>query len=347
MNKILLGLSGGTDSAVAAAILKEKGFEVIGCFLMMTENSHESSPDALAALSVAEHLGISLVMRDVGDIFKEKVSDYFIREYLSGRTPNPCVMCNPNVKIHSLLNTADEMGIEMIATGHYALTGYSEKYGGTVLKASPSKKDQSYFLGMLTPKQTERLVFPLGEFNSKQEIREYAKRLSLPNAEKPDSLEICFIPDNDYGKYICEKGNYTPCEGNFLDNEGRIIGRHSGIINYTVGQRKGLGAFGEPRYVKHINAGDNTVTLCKKDERYEMSLEAESLSYAVRVHPEKSFIGRVKIRSTAKAQEGVITVTGDTFRVDFKEAVLAPTPGQTAVIYDSDDTVIGAGVIIR
>lgn len=345
MNKILLGLSGGIDSAVAASVLKEQGYTPVGCYLFLTENSLNDTTAYQNARKAAEKLGIEFTAEDYCERFKENVSDYFIKEYLSGKTPNPCIRCNPTVKIRSLTDTADKYGIEKIATGHYALTAYSEKYASTVLKASPSKKDQSYFLYRLSPEQLKRTVFPLGNFLSKEEVREYARGLSLPNAETPDSQEICFIPDDDYIKYICTHSDFIPEKGNFIDIAGNVIGTHNGIINYTVGQRKGLGAFGEPRYVKEINAYDNTVTLCKKDERFAYSLKASDISLSVNNLGEGSFCADVKIRSTAKAVPAQVTIKDGVMEVVFSEKVLAPTPGQSAVMYDGD-TVLGGGIII-
>lgn len=345
MDKILLGLSGGVDSAVSAAILKKKGYDVTGCFLLLTENSCENSEEAENAKRLADFLGIRLITADYRERFREYVSDYFVKEYLSGKTPNPCIRCNPTVKIFSLQEEADKLGIEKTATGHYALTGFDETYGSVVLKAAPSKKDQSYFLGRLSPAQIERLIFPLGEFNSKEEVREYAEKLGLPNAKKADSQEICFIPDNNYQNYICTHSEFSPVQGNFLDNDGKIIGTHSGIINYTVGQRKGLGAFGEPRYVKSINAKDNTVTLCKSDERFAQKLEAENIVWTVKRSPVAPFYAEVKIRSTAPAVRAKIEITNGKLFAEFENRVLAPTPGQSAVLYDNN-TVLGSAVII-
>ncbi len=344
MNDIILGLSGGVDSAVAAAVLLEKGYNVTGCFLQLAPHSTCDSQELKNARLIAEHLGIRLITADFRERFKKEVSDYFINEYLSGRTPNPCVRCNVTTKIQSLIDVADENNIPLVATGHYALAEYNEKYNMKTLKAAPSKKDQSYFLSRLRPDQIARLVFPLGEFLSKDEVRQYAERLQLPNAKKGDSQEICFIPDNDYQKYICTHSDFKAKEGNFLDNDGNIIGRHSGIINYTVGQRKGLGAFGEPRYVKSINAKDNTVTLCKKDERTKERVTVSDISWAVKEFPEGSFTAKVKIRSTAAAVPSEITYKNGKMHILFSERVIAPTPGQTAAIYDGD-TVIASGII--
>ncbi len=346
MKKVLLGLSGGVDSAVACKELQKNGYDVTGCYLLLSENSSDCDFEAKKTKKLADFLGIPLVICDRRKLFREKVSNYFINEYLNGKTPNPCIVCNPNVKIKSLADAADGLGIEKIATGHYALTEYDEKYNSVVLKASPSKKDQSYFLSALTPKQIERLIFPLGYFSSKDEVRQKAAEFSLPNAENADSQEICFIPDNNYQQYIITHSSFIPAEGNFLDNDGNIIGRHTGIINYTVGQRKGLGAFGEPRYVKTINALDNTVTLCKKDERFAKSLIASDILWAINNPPDQVFTAEVKIRSTAKAEEAEIFISNGIMTVNFQNPVLAPSPGQTAAIYDKG-TVLGAATIIR
>ena len=345
MSKILLGLSGGTDSAVAASILKENGYTPVGCYLFLTENSIIDTESFESAKKVADKLGIEFISEDFRERFRENVSDYFIKEYLSGKTPNPCIKCNPTVKIRSLIDMADRLGIEKIATGHYALTEYSDKYNATVLKRSPSKKDQSYFLSRLLPSQIARTIFPLGSFIDKKEVREYARKLSLHNADTPDSQEVCFIPDDDYIKYICTHSDFRPEKGNFLDIDGNIIGTHSGIINYTVGQRKGLGAFGEPRYVKEINAKTNEITICRKDERFASELKATDLSFCIPNGIMEVFRADVKIRSTAKSVPAMIEITDGIMNVTFLEKVLAPTPGQSAAIYDGD-TVIGSGIII-
>ena len=346
MRQILLGLSGGVDSAVAASILMNEGYNVTGCFLLLTEDSSPDSPEAISAKQTADILGIELITADYRKRFKEYVSDYFVSEYLSGKTPNPCIRCNPTVKIHSLIETAENCGIEKIATGHYALTEHSEKHAQTVLKASPSKKDQSYFLSRLSPSQIEKVVFPLGKFSSKEEVRLYAQNLCLPNAKKADSQEICFIPDNNYQNYICTQSDFISVPGVFLDNDNTPIGTHTGIINYTVGQRKGLGAFGEPRYVKSINAKDNTITLCKKDERFAASLDATDISWAISRPMQGELSCKVKIRSTAPAAPGTVHFRDDGFSVSFLSPVLAPTPGQTAAIYDDDNIIIASGIIV-
>lgn len=346
MKKILLGLSGGVDSSVAACILKEQGFEVTGCFLLLSEHASENSQEAENARKVAESIGIDFVIADYRQRFKENVSDFFINEYLNGRTPNPCIRCNPTVKFRSLADTAQKLGIDKIATGHYAKTVFSDYYNSAVISPSLSKKDQSYFLCRLTPELIEKIVFPLGSFMSKDEVRAYAEKMHLSNSRQSDSQEICFIPDNDYANYISRKTSAVSRPGNILDNDGKIIGKHTGIVNYTVGQRKGLGAFGEPRYVKQINAKDNTVTVCKKDERYSNFIKAVDISWAVPETPVGNFSGQVKIRSTAPAVPTDITCDGTSFEVNFHSPVLAPSPGQTAAVY-KDGVLLGGGTITK
>lgn len=340
--KILIGLSGGVDSAVSALLLRQAGYEVTGCRLLLNDGP-DTETEASAAQDAADRLGINLLTADFREKFKKEVSDYFISEYLRGRTPNPCVKCNPTVKFASLLQVADENGFDLIATGHYARIQKSAD-GLCAVGASPSKKDQSYFLYRLPQEILQRVVFPLGDFTSKDEIRETARRAGFESAEKKDSQEICFIPDNDHTGYIRRVSGMKPVPGDFLDADGNVIGKHSGIINYTVGQRKGLGAFGEPRYVKYINAKDNTVTLCKADERFSLTAGADGLFWTFGKAPDAGKEYGVKIRSTAKAVPAQLTVNGDTMTIRFSSPVMAPCPGQSAVVYDGD-TVIGGGYI--
>lgn len=341
--KVLIGLSGGVDSAVSALLLREAGHEVTGCRLLLND-APDGGEQSASAQDVADRLGIRLLTADFRETFKKEVSDYFVSEYLRGRTPNPCVKCNPAVKFASLAQVADENGFDLIATGHYARIARGEN-GLCAVRTSPSKKDQSYFLYRLPQSVLQRTLFPLGDFTSKEEIRELARRAGFEAAEKKDSQEICFIPDNDYAGFIRRHTDRGSEPGDFLDADGSVIGRHSGIIRYTVGQRKGLGAFGEPRYVKYVNAADNTVTLCKADERFSLTAEAGGLfwTFGEAPDPEKEY--GVKIRSTAKATSAKLELHGDTMTILFSSPVMAPCPGQSAVVYDGD-VVIGGGDII-
>ena len=344
MKKVLVGLSGGVDSAVSAKILIDKGYDVTGCFLLLTENSDINSGEADQARAVADYLGIKLVFSDYREHFRKNVTEYFAREYLSGKTPNPCIMCNPTTKFFSLLETADKEGADFIATGHYAKIGFSEEEKLHFLSAAPSKKDQSYFLYRLKAEQLARVIFPLGDFETKEQVRLIGEEAGLSNSKKKDSQEICFIPNNNYAQFICSNFDFAPKPGAFLDMQGNKIGTHTGIINYTVGQRKGLGAFGEPRYVKSINAADNTVTLCKENERFATHFVADSTYINMNTTPER-LTAFVKVRSTGTPTEAEIVFDENKMTIDFTSPVLSPAPGQSAVIYDASGRVLGGGVI--
>lgn len=341
--KILAGISGGVDSAVSALLLQRDGYEVIGCRLLLNDGAG-ASPDASSAQDVAGKLGIKLLQADFRDRFKKEVSDYFISEYLRGRTPNPCIKCNPTVKFAALLQIADENNIDFIATGHYAGIR-KESDGLCAVRTSPSAKDQSYFLYRLPQNVLQRTVFPLGDFLSKEEIRETARQAGFAAAQKKDSQDICFIPDNDHIAFIANHSGVKAVPGDFLDADGKVIGSHSGIFHYTTGQRKGLGAFGEPRYVKYINAGNNTITLCKAEERFTLTAEVGDLFWTFGKAPDTAKEYGVKIRSTAKATLARLAVDGSKMEIKFSSPVMAPCPGQSAVVYDGD-TVIGGGYIV-
>lgn len=341
--KILLGLSGGVDSAVCALLLKNAGYEVCGCHIFFSGDADENSADCADAKKVAEQTGIDFVCADCREEFRKNVEEYFIKEYLSGKTPSPCIICNPTTKFAALIKEADRLGCSLIATGHYARIDRSA--GSARLAAADSKKDQSYFLYRLPQSIVERTVFPLENYSSKDEIRSFALENGLEISGKKDSLEICFIPDDDYRSYILSKTKKIPGPGDFVDINGKVIGRHTGIMNYTIGQRKGLGAFGEKKFVKAINPAENTVTLCNAGERFARSLSADRLVFENGT-PDENRIYGVKIRSAASPAPARISVEGDVMKVDFLSDVLAPCPGQSAVVYGEDGTVIGGGIII-
>lgn len=343
MKKVLMGLSGGVDSAVSALLLRQKGYEVIGCTLIMGGNSG-SEESVQSAKDVADKLGIKYITADFSSDFKRNVTDFFISEYLNGRTPNPCSVCNPSVKFAALEKVADSENCDLIATGHYAQISRDGETGLCTVSASPSKKDQSYFLYRLGQNVLQRTLFPLGEYVSKDEIRSIGSQYGFFAAEQKDSQDICFIPDNDYIGFILKNSNIKPVGGDFLDIEGKKIGTHSGIFNYTVGQRKGLGAFGEPRYVKSINPLNNTVTLCKGEERFSLTAKTNNLFWTLGTTPDENKIYGVKIRSTAKATDAELSVKGDTMEIRFLSPVLSPCPGQAAVVYDGD-RILGGGSI--
>lgn len=336
--KVFVGLSGGVDSSVAAALLKQKGYDVEGISLVLTPNDDGSaSRDAKA---VADALSIPLHIIDLKSAFAERVIDYFVEEYKLGRTPNPCIRCNETIKFGLMLEKALEMGADFLATGHYAKTALEN--GKYLLKAADSVKDQSYFLYRLNQDQLSHVLFPIADME-KEDTRAIARELGLPVADKGDSQEICFIPDNDYVKFIKEYSSFESVPGNFVDLNGNVIGQHSGIINYTVGQRKGLGvAFGEPMFVTKIDAKTNEVVLAPNGFQETSEFFVDNLS--------ESFTSEckldVKIRYKAsRVSATIIPIENGKVKVVFDVPQRAVTPGQSAVFYDGD-TVVGGGYIV-
>lgn len=262
-NKVVLGLSGGVDSTAAALILKEKGYEVTGLYFDVFGGSAKSEEGRAKAETAAEQLGIKFIYRDLSDEFREKVIGNFCSEYSCGRTPNPCIVCNPDVKFRVLLETADQEGAQYIATGHYAGT-YHDKAADTwfIRRAANETKDQSYMLYRLGQEVVSRLLLPLNDVDDKEKIRDIARKNDMKNAEAKDSQEICFIEaDDNYKDFLKRRGYETP-EGDFVDAQGNVLGRHKGILNYTIGQRKGLGiALGKPAFVTAIDGVKDQVVL--------------------------------------------------------------------------------------
>lgn len=368
--RVLVGMSGGVDSSVAAAVLLEQGYEVVGATLKLkpeenetkaadpsdTDNasgilSDESSTANLSsavddAQRVAMQLGIKHYVFDFTDKFKKEVIDYFTNEYLAGRTPNPCIVCNRHLKFGAMLNKALDMGIDYVATGHYARITYDSTTDRYLLKKSAtSAKDQTYALYRLTQEQLSRAIFPLDEY-TKDQVRDLAGKLHLPVAQKPDSMEICFIEDNDYSRYVQGNTNVKIKPGYFVDTKGNRLGIHKGIINYTVGQRKGLGiSFGKPVYVVAVRPEDNTVVLGDETDIFSNSLTASNTNYISIPDLTCEMRVKAKIRYSAKEADAVIAPLADNrVRVNFDEPQRAITPGQSVVFYDGD-TIVGGGVI--
>lgn len=335
--KIAVGLSGGVDSATVAYMLINQGFEVLGITMRLSPCDH-SDEDIADAAAVACFLGIEHRVLDIGEKFEEKVVAPFISEYTSGRTPNPCIVCNREIKFGAMLDYALDCGCSALATGHYA------RVDNGVLLRSHSKKDQSYFLCRLSREQLMRAVFPLGSME-KEEIRRIALEAGLPCAKRRDSLEICFVPGDDYSAFLSSRG-VSSSEGKILDTSGNVIGTHSGIINYTVGQRKGLGAFGRPVFVTAIDAESNTVTVGDNGEQYNSSLIADNLSLITPGSLDSTMSAQVKIRFRACPAGALVTpLGGGKIKIDFTEPQRSVTPGQTAAIYDGDIVLGGARII--
>lgn len=343
-NKVLLGLSGGVDSTTAALLLKEKGLEVTGYYFDVLGNNQKGKQEAQ---EVADQLGIELISEDVSAEFYELIIGNFCSEYVKGRTPNPCVICNPWIKFKKLIEWADKIGAYYIATGHYARITHDEsddKY--YVRRAANEKKDQSYMLYRLGQEVLSRLIFPLGEFYDKDEIRDIAREKHLQNAEKKDSQEICFIdPTDNYVEYIKRTGLVSK-PGKFIDKDGKVLGDHKGIVNYTIGQRKGLGiALGKPAFVTKIDCKQNTITLGDNVDLF--NTEVYSKSFTFTAYDAEHYNGKkvlAKVRYAAPLAEATLEIKDGLLTAHFVEAQRAAAPGQSMVFYE-DNHVIGGGFI--
>ena len=341
MKKCLIGMSGGVDSSVAARIMQERGYECVGCTMVLCGN--EATDDAK---SVAEALGMEFHVLHAAEAFKTHVMGDFARCYEEGATPNPCIVCNRYLKFGVMLQKAQELGCDTIVTGHYAITQKDEKSSRFLLKkAKDPEKDQSYMLYRLTQEQLAHAVFPLGEM-TKEQARKLAIEKRLVNANKPDSQDICFVPDGDYAGFLSSFTGKTPQKGNFVGTDGHIFGQHKGIVHYTVGQRKGLGiAWEHPLYVLKIDPDTNTVILGKNEELFTRELTAKDVNLIAMETMEGQIRCRAKIRYRHKEQPCTAWMEGDTLKVLFDEPQRAVTPGQSVVLYDGD-TVIGGGIIV-
>ncbi len=344
--KVAIGMSGGVDSSVAAALLIEKGFDVIGVTMLLWGDDDKDAKDAKM---VCDALGIKHYTVDFKAQFKSMVMDYFAKEYSRGRTPNPCIVCNSLLKFDAMQAYAKELGADKIATGHYAKIEYNESLDRYILRgAAASEKDQTYVLYSLTQEQLKNTLMPLGELKDKAETRRIAQRLGLAVADRADSMEVCFIPDGNYRDFIESHSGKKCPPGDFVDASGTVLGRHSGIINYTIGQRKGLGiAFGKPMFVTKIDAEKNQVVLGEKGSEFSYELTADNLNFIPFDTLNEPIKVLAKVRYAAKAAEATVFPEGkDLVRVKFEAPQRAITPGQSVVFYDLDgDAVIGGGVI--
>lgn len=336
-----VALSGGVDSAAAALVLKQQGYDVRGVTLRLKPDNL-ADKDIADAKAVADSLNIPFTVLDRREEFK-KITDYFCNEYLNGRTPNPCVLCNPTIKFGELIKHAKENGGEFLATGHYADI-IEDENGIFYIKKADSRKDQSYFLCKLNQDILKFVRFPLSKF-TKEEVRELAARAGLNVAEKKDSQEVCFIPDDDYISYIEKEKNPKENFGDFISSTGEILGEHKGIYKYTIGQRKGLGAFGKPMYVLNLDIENNTVTVGDNIELFKDEITCSDVSFVSGTIPEEELKCEVKIRCAARPAEAVLTMTSEnTCKIKFTEPQRAAATGQTAVFYNGD-ILLGGGTI--
>lgn len=339
--KVLVAMSGGVDSAAAALMIKEKGYETAGALMHLLG---ERNPEVESAIAVAEKIGIPFYEFDFSDEFSCCVIDKFVKSYEDGATPNPCIECNRHLKFGKFVEKAREMGFDSIATGHYARIEKSGN-GYFIKKAKDKSKDQSYVLYSVKRELLPHILMPLGEF-SKDEIREYAASNGFVNANKKDSQDICFVPEGDYAKVITEKSKKKYPEGNFVAFDGRILGRHKGIIGYTIGQRKGLGlALPEPMYVCEKRIETNEVVLGVHEDLLKKEMDVSGINWLVSDKVPEKIRAKVKIRYKQEEQSAEINFTENGAKVYFDEPQRAISKGQAAVFYDGD-IVLGGGTII-
>ena len=331
MSKVVLGFSGGVDSAVSAELLKKQGFQVYGLYL---DNTDEAA--RLAAVTAAEQRGIDLKVLDVKAQLEERVCRPFTEAYLRGETPNPCILCNPALKFKSLMEYADAVGAAFVATGHYARSA-----GGRIYKGRPAN-DQSYMLCRLTRQQAQRALFPLGDYE-KAQVRQLAEELGLPAAHKPDSMEICFIPDKDYIGWLSRRASMPP-EGDFVFH-GQVVGRHEGIHRYTVGQRRPGLMDGRKVYISRIDPVSNRIELALWEELFQTEVTARDFNWLIEP-PRSPICASVRVRHTKWENPPCSAVVeGDRVRIRCVEPVRAPAAGQSAVLYDGDQ-LLGGGFIV-
>lgn len=354
--KALIAMSGGVDSSVAAYLITKQGYDATGITLKLFDNEDigEKKEKACCSLddiddarNVCYKIGIPYYVYNFKDSFKDNVIDRFISAYENGTTPNPCIDCNRYIKFEKLMRRAEELEFDCVVTGHYAIVEYDEKSNRYLLKKSVDlTKDQSYVLYSLTQKQLAKTLFPLGGM-TKEQTRQIAEELNLINAQKHDSQDICFVPDGDYAKFIEQyTGKTYPC-GDFVDQNGKVLGEHKGIIRYTVGQRKGLGlALPHPMYVKEKNLAENKVILCENSELFSKELYATDINLISCDKIDKPIRIKARVRYNQTEQPATAEqIDENTLHIVFDEPQRAISKGQAVVLYDGD-YVVGGGTII-
>ncbi len=345
--KVLLGMSGGVDSSVSALLLQQRGYEVIGTTLELFAGSSCCDTNTyMDAKNICNSLGIPHFIYNCKEEFRKCVIQDFIDCYANCKTPNPCIECNKYMKFGYMWEKAKDLGCNYIATGHYAKTEYSEKYKRWVLKKSNAgKKDQSYVLWNIPKELIEHIVFPLADFESKEEIRKIARENNLKVANKPDSEDICFVPDGNYKKFLENNSEIKPKEGNIVNTNGEILGKHTGLYNYTIGQRKGLGvSYSVPLFVLGFRPEKNEVIVGEEKELYQKEILVTDINLLLVNKIEEPINVEVKTRYSSKVAKAQIMQNGNEIKVIFEEPQRAITPGQSAVFY-IDDIVLGGGKI--